>query len=109
MTSGSISRKIDQTTAAWEQETRKTRLREVAMTTFFRTVPPEEATGKLRELYDEDVRLHGRVRGSTEMLSLRPEVSAAWRSMDAALQSTMDPRHYELATLAASTSVSCSA
>jgi hypothetical protein len=79
------------------------------MTTFFRTVPAEEATGKLKELYDEDVRLHGRVRGSTEMLSLRPEVSAAWRSMDSALQSTMDPRHYELATLAASISVSCSA
>jgi hypothetical protein len=79
------------------------------MTSFFRTVPPDEAPGKLKELYDEDVRLHGRVRGSTEMLSLRPEVSAAWRSMDAALQSTMDPRHYELATLAASTSVSCSA
>jgi Transposase IS116/IS110/IS902 family len=42
-------------------------------------------------LYDEDVRLHGRVRGSTEMLSLRPEVSAAWHSMDSALQSTMGP------------------
>ena len=76
---------------------------------FFRTIPAAEATGKLKALYDEDVRLHGRVRGSTEMLSLRPEVSAVWRAMDGALQSTMDPRHYELATLAASISVSCSA
>lgn len=76
---------------------------------FFRTVPAAEATGQLRALYDEDVRLHGRVRGATEMLSLRPAVSAAWRSMDGALQATMDPRHYELATLAASISVSCSA
>lgn len=79
------------------------------MTTFFRTIPAEEATGKLKELYDEDMRLHGRVRGATEMLSLRPQVSAAWRAMNAALQSTMDPRHYELATIAAATSVGCSA
>ena len=76
---------------------------------FFRTVPAVEATGQLKALYDEDLQLHGRVRGATEMLSLRPAVSAAWRSMDGALQSTMDPRHYEFATLAASTSVSCSA
>jgi hypothetical protein len=79
------------------------------MTTFFRTIPAEEATGNLKELYDEDLRLHGRVRGATEMLSLRPAVSAAWRSMDGALQSTMDPRHYELATIAAAISVGCSA
>ena len=79
------------------------------MMSFFRTIPAAEAMGKLKALYDEDVRLDGRVRGSTEMLSLRPEVSAAWRAMDGALQSTMDPRHYELATLAASISVRCSA
>jgi hypothetical protein len=79
------------------------------MTTFFRTVPAEEATGKLKELYEEDTRLHGRRRGATEMLSLRPDVSEAWRAMDGALQSTMDPRHYELATIVAAISVGCSA
>jgi len=76
---------------------------------FFRTVPAAEATGQLKALYDEDVRVHGRVRGATQMLSPRPAVSAAWRSMDGALQSTMDPRHYELATIAAAISVGCSA
>ena len=75
---------------------------------FFRTIPPAEATGQLKALYDEDLRVHGRVRGATEMLSLRPAVCAAWRSMDASLQSTMDPRHYELATIAATISVRCS-
>jgi len=29
--------------------------------TFLRTIAPEEATGKLRELYDEDLRADGRV------------------------------------------------
>jgi hypothetical protein len=38
------------------------------MTTFFRTVPAEEATGKLKELYDEDIRLHGRVLGAGQVL-----------------------------------------
>jgi alkylhydroperoxidase/carboxymuconolactone decarboxylase family protein YurZ len=79
------------------------------MTTFLRTVPAAEATGTLKELYDEDTRLHGRVRGATEMLSLRPAVSQAWRAMDGALQSTMDPRYYELATIVAAVSVGCSA
>jgi hypothetical protein len=42
------------------------------------------------------------------MLSLRPEVSTAWRSVDGALQSTMTSRHYELAAIAAATTVRCS-
>jgi len=79
------------------------------MKSYFRTVPVEEATGKVKELYDEDLRIHGRVRGATQMLSARPEISAAWRSMNGALQLTMDPRHYELATIAATISVRCSA
>jgi len=79
------------------------------MKSFFRTVQADEAVGRLKELYDEDKKLHGRVRGATQMLSLRPDVSAAWRALDGALQSTMDPRHYELATLAAAIGVRCSA
>jgi len=84
-------------------------LREVTMKSFFRTIPIEEATGKVKELYDNDLRTHGRVRDVTQMLSLRPDVFAAWRSMNGALQSTMDPRHYELATIAVAISLGCSA
>jgi len=79
------------------------------MKSFFRTVPTDEAVGRLKELYDADKKLHGRVRGATQMLSLRPDVSAAWRALDGALQSTIDPRRYELATLAAAIGVRCSA
>jgi hypothetical protein len=82
---------------------------EVPMKSFFRTIPVEEATGKVKELYDDDLKRHGRVRGATQMLSLRPEVSAAWRALDGALQSTLEPRHYELAPLAAAVGVRCSA
>lgn len=77
--------------------------------TFLRTVPLEEATGSLKDLYEKDLKAHGRLRGATEMLSLRPAVLAAWNTLDGALRSTMTPRQYELATIAASTSVGCSA
>lgn len=57
--------------------------------TFIRTIPPEEATGKLRQLYDEG----GPV---WENLSLRPDAALALRSLIQALRSTMEPRHFEL-------------
>ena len=75
---------------------------------FIRTIPLEEATGNLRELYDDDLKTYGYVRTSTMALSLRPEAIAAWRSLNRATQSTMGPRHYELATIAASTRLQCS-
>jgi hypothetical protein len=74
---------------------------------FIHTIPPEEATGKLRELYDEDKQAHGRAIGATKVLSLRPDASAAWRALDRAVRSTMKPRHYELATIAAASRVRC--
>jgi hypothetical protein len=79
------------------------------MTTFIRTVPLEEATGTLRELYEEDLKAHGRVRGATSLLSLRPVAAAAWRTLNRSLQTTMNPRHYELATIVAASRVRCSA
>lgn len=75
---------------------------------FIRSVKPEEATGKLRELYDEDLSKEGYVRNSTKALSLRPAAMLAWRSLNAAIQSTMNPRHYELATIAAASRLHCS-
>lgn len=75
---------------------------------FIRTVQPEEATGKVRELYDEDFKKEGYVRNSTKALSLRPEAMLAWRRLNAAIQSTMDPRHYQLVTIAAASRLHCS-
>ncbi len=75
---------------------------------FIHTVQPEEATGKVRELYDEDVQQAGYVRTTTQALSLRPEALLAWRRLNGAVQSTMDPRHYELATIAAASRLHCS-
>jgi len=80
--------------------------------TFLRTIPPEEATGKLRELYDEDVKTGGRARTS-RTLGLRPEAAAAvnvfGKELRSSLKSTMTPRNYALVGFVASLWVGCSA
>lgn len=75
---------------------------------FICTIPLEGATGKLRELYDEDLRNQGYVASSTKSMSLRPEAMVAWRNLTGTIQATIDPRHYELATIAAASQLRCS-
>ena len=75
---------------------------------FIDTISPETATGDLRERYDEDLKTYGYVRTATMALSLRPEAIAAWDSLNKATNSKMNPRHYELATIAATTNLQCS-
>jgi hypothetical protein len=81
--------------------------------TFLRTIPPEEATGKLRELYDEDLKMHGRATNFAQMLSLRPEAGVAllafMKALTSSLESTMKPRHHGLANIVAASRVGCSA
>lgn len=75
---------------------------------FIHTIPPEEATGKVRELYEMDLKNSGEVSTVTQAMSLRPEVLEAWRSLQAAIRSNMDPRRFELATVAAASRLQCS-
>ena len=75
---------------------------------FIETIPPGQATGILRELYDDDLKNYGYVRTSTMALSLRPESIEAWDYLNKATNSTMNPRHYELATIAATSNLQCS-
>ncbi len=75
---------------------------------YIHTIPPEESTGKLRELYDEDIKNYGYARSPTEALSLRPEAIADWRSLLRTTQSPMNARHYELLTVVAASRLNCS-
>ncbi len=75
---------------------------------YIRTVPPEESTGKLRELYDENIKNFGYVRSPIEALSLRPEAMAAWQNLLSTIRSPMNPRHYELLTVVAASRLNCS-
>ena len=74
---------------------------------FIRTIPPDEATGALKELYLQDVRKQGFVPNYSQAWSLRPEVLAAWRQLLTAIRAKMDPRRYELATLVAAARLRC--
>ena len=75
---------------------------------FIRTIPPEEATGVLGQLYDSDLKSGGAVANHTRALSLRPDVTAAWRALSTAIRSHIDPRRYELVTTIVAARMRCS-
>jgi uncharacterized peroxidase-related enzyme len=64
-------------------------------------VAPEDATGAVRDLYEHDLAAKGFIANYTRLFSLRPDAYRAWRQLVAAVMSTMEPRRYELVTLAA--------
>jgi uncharacterized peroxidase-related enzyme len=64
-------------------------------------VAPEEATGAVRDLYQHDLAAKGFIANYTRLFSLRPDAYRAWRLLIGAIMSTIEPRRYELVTLAA--------
>lgn len=75
---------------------------------FIHTIPPEEATGLLKEVYDRELADSGVVDNGVRAFSLRPAAQAAWQQLRVTIQSNMDLRRYELVTLAAAASLRCS-
>jgi uncharacterized peroxidase-related enzyme len=75
---------------------------------YIATVPPEEAEGTLREMYEQDEKGSGYIANHTQAMSLRPEAIAAWRNLNSAIKSDMDLRRYELATIAAASALKSS-
>ncbi len=74
---------------------------------FIRTIPPEEATGSLKEIYDDEIKTLGYVASGTRTLSLRPEAFNAWEHLIKTIRSRMRLRRYELVTLAAASALHC--
>lgn len=69
--------------------------------TFIESVPEDRATGATAEMYDADRAAFGDLPNFTKAFALRPDVYAAWRSLNGAIKANMDLRRYELATVAA--------
>ncbi len=69
--------------------------------TFIETVPEASATEAVATMYETDRDTFGFLPNFTRAFSLRPEVYAAWRQLNGAIKAEMDPRRYELATVAA--------
>ena len=72
---------------------------------YIPTVPPEEAAGPVKELYDQELADQGYVANYTRAFSRRPEVLAGWQALKNAITSGMDHRLYELTTVAAATAI----
>jgi len=75
---------------------------------YLPTVPPEEATGEVKDMYDKDLAQQGYVANYTRAFSVRPDVETVWLALKDAITSNMDPRLYELATVAAATGIKSS-
>jgi uncharacterized peroxidase-related enzyme len=72
---------------------------------YLETVLPEEAAGEVKALYDKDLAAQGYVANYTRAFSGRPEVMQSWMALKDAIISGMDPRLYELVTVAAATAI----
>jgi len=75
--------------------------------TYVRTVPVDEARGQVRELYDRELTGQGYIPNYTRLFSLRPEVYDAWGALIDAIRANLDPRRYELVTVAAAAAIRC--
>ena len=75
---------------------------------YIHTVPIEEATGLLKELYDKEQAASGYVDHTSQAFSLRPDGLAAFNHLLATIKSHMDARRYELVTIAAASKLRCS-
>ena len=68
---------------------------------FIQTVPEDQATGAVADLYREEEERFGYVPNLARVFSSRPETYEAWRQLNGAIKGAMDLRRYELATVAA--------
>jgi len=75
---------------------------------YIRTIPLEEATGTLKEIYEEQIQKLGYIPNYHKIFSLRPEVSLAWRNLQSTIRSKMRLRRFELVTFAAALALKCS-
>jgi AhpD family alkylhydroperoxidase len=75
---------------------------------FIRTVPVSEATGEVRAMYERSQAGPGYVPNYAKAFSHRPQAYAAWGALLGSVRATMDPRRYELVTVAAARALGCS-
>src|SRR4051812_33478130 len=69
--------------------------------TFIGTVSEGDAEGDVAAIYDLDRGVDGTVPNYTKAFSARPGVYRAWKQLNAAVTEGMDPRRYELVSVAA--------
>lgn len=73
--------------------------------TILRTIPEDQATGLIAEIYEADRNSLGYVPSHTKAMSLNPEAFVAWEGLTKAISSSLGLRRYELVTLAAAQAI----
>ena len=74
---------------------------------FINTIPASEATGKLSEFYDADIKDLGIASNTTRTFSLFPETWEAFRGLIGGIRKHIRLRNYELTTFAAAMEMCC--
>ncbi len=68
---------------------------------FLKTTPPSDATGAVLALYERQQKGWGFVPNYARPFSHRPEIMNLWADLQRGIRSHVEPRRFELATLAA--------
>lgn len=68
---------------------------------FVHGADEDSATGQLADFFAADRQSWGYLPNLAKTFGIRPAVYHAWRQLNGAIKGTMDPRRYELVTLAA--------
>jgi len=68
---------------------------------FIETTPANEATGEVRNMYERQQKSWGYVPNYAKVFCHRPEIIGLWANMLGGIRSHVDPRRFELVTLAA--------
>jgi uncharacterized peroxidase-related enzyme len=68
---------------------------------FIKTIKESEASGAVAQMYAADRDKFGYLPNFTLAFSHRPNAYAAWLQLNGAIKANMNPRRYELATMAA--------
>jgi len=77
--------------------------------TYVQTAPDDhQADAAVLAMYDADRKPDGSVPNYTRAFSARPEVYGAWKALSGAVKAGMDPRRYELVSVAAARRLRCS-
>jgi uncharacterized peroxidase-related enzyme len=75
---------------------------------FLHTIPPADAEGPVRDMYQQAESRFGYVPNWTQAFSLRPGVRDGWAALLRSIQGNLPVRSFELATLAAARALRCS-
>jgi uncharacterized peroxidase-related enzyme len=75
---------------------------------FVSTVPVDRADGDVRAMYERIEAAVGYVPNYAKLFSHRPQVMATWSAFLGSIRGNLDPRRYELVTLAAARALQCS-